>query len=597
MLKEVVSSFKYFNHYKFNSVFFKYFRVIVTITMLAFLGVVLSLSQFYINSYQNELMSENQTAAVRSRDLLDTLFVEMSSAANYIVADTNIGIFLASDKGSKYNSEDHKLIIDTKRILGAFTLASDYINSIYIYSENNNHVLYTGLLELDKFQDKEIILDFIKEGSSSDKIITRHMDYLGMGSSFIDTVTYIKPFTGLGLIVINIDVFRLSEVIGKKSGNLNNSIIVTDNEQNIIYSTDSSLFKKNFTDISEGSIYNAVKNNKDRVISDGFMTFITSSTIDKNLTVHSLMQDTNYYSNRMFRSVSIIVAIIFSILMSVIIALIVSAKLFKPIETVLDAIENPEKWVNDGDTDKKGFDELKFISQNILSSFETHQQMEQKLSQRLLLLKNAQSLALYSQITPHFLFNTLQTINLMALEIFKSDNKISDTITRLGDMLRISLKEGENMIPLSIELEHARLYEQIQKERYMDLFNIEWKIDQSLLDYLVPKVILQPLIENAIYHGIKNKNENGKIVVRIKKLKDNILITVDDDGIGLSVEETRRLNKKMRFDYANPVNHIGLQNVNQRVKITYGEEYGVTLKKSGLGGLKVSVVIPNVTSK
>ena len=164
-------------------------------------------------------------------------------------------------------------------------------------------------------------------------------------------------------------------------------------------------------------------------------------------------------------------------------------------------------------------------------------------------------------------------------------------------MLRISLKEGENIIPLKTELHHAKCYVEIQKKRYGDIFSVYWDTDNVPDNFKLPKVIIQPLIENAIYHGIKNKNENGTIWITINKDYENngIVIIVKDDGIGMTNSQIQALTRKLEGDFENISDHIGLQNVNQRIKITYGEKYGASLfKNTDCDGITVKLFIPSV---
>ncbi len=451
------------------------------------------------------------------------------------------------------------------------------------------------LLDLERFHDNAVIQDYLTSGNSSAMLFPRRIPQMDSSNSEpLNVITYIHPIKSLGIIVINLDTNRLPE-ISQQKGNAASSLFLINEQGQILYATNTDWFMQPLSMVDGGSIDRHLQQESNKAFRFfGKSTFLSSAQSDMlHITMLSLLTDSSTYSYQWFFPAILIGALLLSMVLACGISFIIASKLFKPIESILSALENPEQLERTS-AQAHASAELEFISQNILKSFRTTKEMEKKLAQRLLLLKNAQSLALYSQITPHFLFNTLQTINLIALESFHGDNPISETINLLADMLRISLKEGENIIPLSLELRHAKSYEKIQQLRQPDLFQVNWNVEEGLEETLVPKVILQPLLENALSHGIKCKGTFGTIDVAIHKALNGIRITVSDDGVGLDDVKLRQLNNDMQFRYTAPVDHIGLQNINQRIKLTYGEAYGLTVSHSSSGGLCVMIFIPNI---
>lgn len=597
MIQELLSSLKYIHHYKFNSVFFKYFRIIFAITLSAFLGIILLLSFYYTSSYRDELVQQNELSVARVQKSFDTLLSNMAGASNYLSADTTISSFLLSAPDAYSPSELARFLIDVQRLLGAFTLTDESVHSIYIYSFYNQQVLSSNmLLDLERFHDNAVIQDYLDSGSTSALLFPRRIAQMDSSNSEpLNVITYIHPIKSLGIIVINLDTNNLPEISQPKDTRTASSLLLLNEQEQILYATNIDWFMQPLSAIDHGSVERQLKQESgDSFHFFGKPTFLSIAQSDMlHLTMVSLLTDSSTYSYRWFFPAILIGTLLLSTLLACGISFIIASKLFKPIESILSAMENPEQLEQTA-AQAHASAELEFISQNILKSFRTTKEMEKKLAQRLLLLKNAQTLALYSQITPHFLFNTLQTINLIALESFHGDNTISETINLLADMLRISLKEGENIIPLSLELRHAKSYEKIQQLRQPDLFQVNWDIEEGLKETLVPKVILQPLLENALSHGIKCKGTFGTIDITIYRAQNGIRITVCDDGIGLSDEKLRQLNNDMQFRYTAPVDHIGLQNINQRIKLTYGEAYGLTVSPSPSGGLCVNIFIPDI---
>jgi two-component system sensor histidine kinase YesM len=209
-------------------------------------------------------------------------------------------------------------------------------------------------------------------------------------------------------------------------------------------------------------------------------------------------------------------------------------------------------------------------------------------------LKKAELRALQAQINPHFLYNTLDTIVWMA-ESNKPDQVI-EIVRALSSFFRIALSRGKDWISIRQEIEHVRSYLYIQKIRYRDILDYEIEVDESILDGTILKLTLQPLAENALYHGIKNKRNGGKIWVRARRGSQNrILIEVQDDGVGFTPYKLAQIESAIKNDSDEILQSdsgFGLENVNKRVKLYYGKQYGLSVESQYQKGTRVTVTIP-----
>jgi two-component system sensor histidine kinase YesM len=208
-------------------------------------------------------------------------------------------------------------------------------------------------------------------------------------------------------------------------------------------------------------------------------------------------------------------------------------------------------------------------------------------------LKKAELRALQAQINPHFLYNTLDTIIWMT-ESKKTDDVIK-VVSALSSFFRLSLSKGRDWITVGEELERTRSYLTIQKMRYRDIMDYEILADERVLDNTVLKLVLQPLVENALYHGLKNKREGGTITVRAERKNEHqVLLQVEDNGIGIPPETLARINTALDDDSAEPRpdSGFGLANVNQRIKLYYGRQYGLALSSEYQRGTCATIVIP-----
>ena len=184
---------------------------------------------------------------------------------------------------------------------------------------------------------------------------------------------------------------------------------------------------------------------------------------------------------------------------------------------------------------------------------------------------------LQAQIKPHFIYNTLDTIRWMAEE--HNENDIVKIIEAFTNLLRISLSKGKEIISVKEELNHMQSYLTIQKIRYEDKLDYEIQFDENILNYKLIKLILQPLVENAIYHGIKEKRGNGKVVITGEIKGDLLCFTVKDNGKGIEEELLKKINKMLvnSNEKENKMGY-GIFNVNERIRLTYGEKYGLIYK-------------------
>ncbi len=205
-------------------------------------------------------------------------------------------------------------------------------------------------------------------------------------------------------------------------------------------------------------------------------------------------------------------------------------------------------------------------------------------------LRLAQSRLLQAQINPHFLYNTLDTIVWLAEA--EETGEVVSMVTTLSEFFRTTLSKGKDYITIREEEAHIKSYLKIQQFRYQDIMEYELDIDPDLYPYKIPKLTLQPLVENALYHGIKNKRGKGKIRIRGWKIRTHIYFTVEDDGIGMSEEELKKLKRTVSgYGEESDSTGFGLFNVNQRVQYYYGPEYGMTFQSEKGKGTTALILI------
>lgn len=205
-------------------------------------------------------------------------------------------------------------------------------------------------------------------------------------------------------------------------------------------------------------------------------------------------------------------------------------------------------------------------------------------------LRKAEFELLQSQINPHFLYNTLDAIVWLAESGEKE--KVVSTVSSLSNFFRASLNQGKDIVTLKEDIGHVRSYLEIQKIRYQDILDYEIDIDEEINECLIPKITIQPLVENALYHGIKNKRGKGKISIKGKKIDDGAKISISDDGLGITADRLRIVMNNINNRSDSEKTTYGLYNVNERIRLNFGEKYGIKIESEYGMGTTVHILLP-----
>lgn len=208
--------------------------------------------------------------------------------------------------------------------------------------------------------------------------------------------------------------------------------------------------------------------------------------------------------------------------------------------------------------------------------------------------RDAELKALVFQINPHFLYNTLSSIIWLAHN--GENDRVIEVADSLSKLFRISISRGKETIKISKEIEHVQSYITIQKIRYKNKFICAFDIDDDILDYYTPKLILQPLVENSIYHGIKNMDKTGVIKIEGKRDGDRIVFCVIDNGSAMTVEQVNHLNDVLKGSIEEDNFGIGVKNVNNRIRLYFGPQYELSFKKEN-NNIIAMITIPIIENE
>lgn len=210
-------------------------------------------------------------------------------------------------------------------------------------------------------------------------------------------------------------------------------------------------------------------------------------------------------------------------------------------------------------------------------------------------LRKAEFELLQAQINPHFLYNTLDAIIWLAEA--GEQKRVVGMVRNLSDFFRTSLNQGKDINSIKEEMLHVKSYLEIQHVRYQDILSYDIEVPEALYIYSIPKITIQPLVENALYHGIKNKRGMGHIRIRGEAGEKDFTITVTDDGIGIDETRLRQVQSGIQNKVLTGKDFYGLYNVCERIRLNFGEEYGIFIESVYGEGTSVRVILPYVEAK
>lgn len=571
-------------HFKFNSIFLRTFLFITALTVIPF--IVLSI-MFYSNTLKNireEITLENSYIFDNSVNIIDRTLIEVDALSSSLASNESTQLYTINN----VSTDSFKTI---SRLAKTLPIIYRYIDSIYIYSEPTDTVIMdNNSIPLSDLSDTDWISAYHAVTSPKGTIIPRSKNNV-----YPQLITIIKPIyvadEKKGAIIMNINaqsIYNSMLYQQYKDGRL---FFLVNADNKIIISSELSYFNTYPDNIGLNTltIESNPKNSVYEINDKNYVVLSGDSSISdyKYISAYPLELYEHKLSTMKLQIIGILLLLMIIIF---ILAYVASVRSYSPLNEIISFLDNSQPPADSIEEEDKN--ELMYIINSIQTHINDKTKMAEILEERMKLLRKSQYDMLQTQINPHFLYNTLETINWMAYNMSNSENPVSKSLINLASFFRNTLTSGY-FVSIENEIKYTKEYVNILALRYGDLFDIEWDIDESILSYTIIKICLQPIIENAVYHGIKQKNDKG--LIKIKGLCDdnNIILIVSDDGIGIEKDALDELNKTLsETSFTNEKSHIGLSNVNQRIKIIFGDSYGIHVESTVGVGTDVYVTIP-----
>lgn len=581
--------------------FFKKLRIGYQLILFAVLTVVvitLIFSAFYTENaniivdkntkYNTEAISQIQQNVNSNCEAINRLITGMSYTI--LIQDS----MLETDRLKKFNLDQQ--IVDLLNKIQKFA-ASNGIIDIVILGENGNSYTLNGNLDIvnkmrDEFKGKNSsYFTGVKELSYSNRLYKCFL--VGM-----EVVSVDKNYGGIGekigcfCVIINAD--SISPEIGLKSG-IDNKFYLIDRENEVFSSNDDKVVGKSFSifddlkDYKSGT-YTKVINGKRCLVQIDNLAGLGGKIV--NIVPESeLFKELAAVQRQTFLRFFIAILIL-----SIPFAIIIN-NILRPLSKFKSFINKVKSGDLRGLNERiqlDGYMEMSIMSQEFNSMLDeidnlTHRLIDTSsmLYQSELEKKQSELAFLQSQINPHFLYNTLESIK--GIAAVRGVDEIKEMTKALSQIFRYSVN-GIKDVHLIEEVRIVKSYIQIQQIRFVNRFEVIYNFTEEALECNMPKMILQPVVENAIYHGLEPMLEKGILYISAKTDKENLLISIADNGVG--IEKTTLQKLKNEMDQKAGKTGIGIVNVHNRLKIKYGEGYGISIDSNPRKGTEINIKIP-----
>ncbi|QNU68333.1 sensor histidine kinase [Ruminiclostridium herbifermentans] len=394
----------------------------------------------------------------------------------------------------------------------------------------------------------------------------------------------------IGLLVVQIDKQSFKGTLGGSESELMKNLTILSPDNSIIYCRDKATFNKYRKTIQD--TFNGV-DNKAKI-------FVASRTLGElRWTIVTYIPLKQLHADVEGLRTNMILICLAAILLLTFVSFFVSFDMIKPINQLVTAMKgmNIHK-ISSSYIEIDRNDELGFLQKTFNTMTKEMDHLVNWIYREQITRKEAEIKALQSQINPHFLFNTLESINWMAQ--LNNIPEISETVSDLSTLLDISIGRDDRLITIEEEFIYIDKYISLLKRRFEDKITLNKEVNPQVLYLKIPRLLIQPLIENAVYHGVENNRGKGIISLVADIVNDMIIIEVIDNGNGIPSEELIKLNNGLSMDnntYFNSLSNkkdksIGIENVNRRIKLFYGEKYGLKIESKVNIYTKVSVTLP-----
>ncbi len=540
-------------------------------TMLIPLIINTSISYYYSTKImENRTYDYLHNLATVTMSKVELSVNNVVDTAFFIAGNSDLQQYLATDTTQKNREDKYRLYSDTRNVLSYYVLLSKEISAAYIDPNNGPSFSYS---KIPQSQPPTEVKDMDQEW-----ICVDHRIYLKR------TLRQFQTHSELGTLIVESVPSVFYNIVKDISFGSENFVYIIDEDQTIISAKDREMTGQQLPEYLASALKSDTNLTTVDIDHTAYSVYIGKEISNGWRLVLAIPKDYFLSDIRSLRTFTIILSlIIFGI--AVCISIFTGKSFSHPIKELSDSMERFGQGDFDVSCHVDTQDELAVLGNTFNQMVHDIQTLINNMYEQEILKQDIEMKSLQMQINPHFLYNTLDTINWIAR--MHGLNEIGDMTAALGNLMRYSLSK-KDFVTIEEELANLKNYVEIQNTRYGDRMSISYHIAPDVLHYYIPKLLLQPILENAIVHGVEDKLEPAHIDIRIYHEGEELFLIVEDDGVGMGQEAIESL---INPDLAPKKGHtsIGVYNVHRRIQKVCGKNYGLLIQSQLGAGTKVTL--------
>lgn len=523
---------------------------------------------------------------------MEALYTQLDNAKLFFASNPRVKLQLHKAFNEKSLSLSSLRNIENLSLYFQNLMFTDpYISEIYVYYANDYQRVYKTsagvfrpLTELENTswlqQFKNDNADFWIEVRSSKTGI--RLDETPKSLFFYQQIYSRSTHRPIGVLIFEFNLNKLAKYFDTLMQYQNQTIYLLDHSHSLVYTNNGDDHSEQVLSALLSSL-NSISDNQDffdiEIEETPCKAAFLQSARNNGLTYFTYTPSSEIYKSTKSLSNTYVFLTLCAVGLSVLLAFYKSRKEYRYLCTILDIFSNPAASQHYFDhMHQRSSNPFEYIIMNIIRLFVQQDYLKIQTSQKEYKIQMLKMHALQHQINPHFLYNTLNSIYWETVKMTGSENVCSTMVSNLSSVIRYSLSDPLENVSVREEIDYLKKYLEIMKLRYPNKFNVEFRVEPRCENYPLKKMILQPLVENSIYHGIKEKEGVGKICIGVRSFKNSIAVFIFDNGAGIQPATLKQLQNQIVSADEIIQQHMGLANTNLRLKLAYGDDSRLHIK-------------------